>query len=108
MSWESIRCADRFATRDMLITFPNALAVDDSSAENPIRQIGELGHEQEGTLVTFSRGHLRGLLFRPTDGGEQVLIIPKTKHVPEGHARVIEASVNEAGGVIDLSDGSWL
>src|SRR5438309_8654323 len=92
----------------MLIAFPNVFAIDESGAENPIQQIGKLGVHQEGALVPFSRGHLRGFLFRPTDGGEQVLIIPKTRRVPDGHARVVEGPVNEAGGRVDLSNGRWL
>lgn len=92
----------------MLITFPNALAVDESRAGNPIRQIGELGIRREGGLATFARGRLQGVLFQPTGGGDQVLIIPRTKQIPGGSARIVQTTVSPAAGTADLSAESWL
>ncbi len=92
----------------MLIIFPNVLAVDESIAKNPIRQIGERGLCREGALARFAHGRLRGFLFQPTGGGEEVLIIPRSKQIPEGHVRVIKATVNATGGTANLSGGLWL
>jgi superfamily II DNA or RNA helicase len=92
----------------MLITFPNVLALDESRGDNPIRQIGELSLQRDGALAAFSRGHLRGSLFLPTDGSDQVLIIPKRRELPDGHPRVLQAPVDNAGAVVDLSEGVWL
>jgi superfamily II DNA or RNA helicase len=92
----------------MFITFPNVLAVDESRAGNSIRQIGEVGRRREGALATFAWGRLRGFLFQPTGDGGEVLIIPKSKQIPGGHVRIVQASVNAATGVADLSAGLWL
>ncbi len=92
----------------MLITFPNVLAIDELRAKNPIRQIGKLGLQLEGVLPTFSRGRLRGSLFQHTDSGEETLIIPKTKQMPDEHVRVLKATVDPEAKAADLSGGSWL
>ena len=92
----------------MLITFPNVLVVDESRAGNFIRQIGEHGLPREGALATFARGRLQGFIFQPTGGGEEVLIIPKTRQIPDGYARIVQATVHAGGGAADLSDGLWL
>ncbi len=90
----------------MLITLPNVLILDESRAANPIRQIGERGLRREGALATFARR--QGFLFQPTGGGDEVLIIPKTRQVPDAHVRIVQAIVNAAAGAADLSDGLWL
>ena len=92
----------------MIITFPNVLVIDESRAENSNRQIGERGIRREGALATFARGSLRGFLFQPTGGGEDVLIIPRTKQIPDGYVRIVQATVNATVGAADLSDGLWL
>jgi Type III restriction enzyme, res subunit len=92
----------------MFITFPNVLVVDELRAKNPIRQIGEPGLRREGTLMTFPHGNSRGFLFQPTGGGEEVLIIPRTKQIPDEHRRIVQATVNAAASSADLSNGLWL
>lgn len=92
----------------MFITFPNVLVVDELRADNSIRQIGELGLQQEGALPTYTRGRLRGFLFQPTGSGGKVLIISRNKQIPEGHERIVQATVDAAAGAADLSDGLWL
>jgi hypothetical protein len=92
----------------MLITFPNVLTVDESRAGNSIRQIGERGLRREGSLATFARGRLHGILFQPTGGGDQVLIIPKTRQIPGGYSRIVQTIVNPTSDAADFSDGSWL
>lgn len=85
----------------MFITFPNVLVINESRAGNSIRQIGECRLRQEGVFATFARGQLRGFLFQPTDGGEAVLIIPRTKKIPDGHVRIVQATVNATTDVAD-------
>lgn len=92
----------------MVITFPWVLAIDESRAGNLIRQIGEHEIRGEGALATFARRGLQGFIFQPTGGGEQVLIIPKTRQIPDGHVRVLQATVDAAAGATDLSNGLWL
>lgn len=92
----------------MHITFPNVLTVDELRAGNRIRQIGEPSVQTEGTLATFARGRLRGFLFHPAGSGEEVLVVRKTKQLPDNHARIVRATVAVADGVADLSDGDWL
>ncbi len=82
----------------MVVTLPDVLAVEELRAGNAIRQIGERGLERDGALGTFARGRLRGFLFQPAGGG-QVLIIPKTKQIPEGHPRVVQASLDATMGM---------
>jgi superfamily II DNA or RNA helicase len=91
----------------MHITLPDALAVEELRADNSVRQIGERSKPMEGSLATFVRGRLRGFLFRGIDGKE-VLIIPKTQQIPDGHSRVVQATIDPATEVADLSDGVWL
>lgn len=92
----------------MLVTLPNVLAVDQSIARNAIRQIGERGLRREGELPPFTRGRLQGFLFHPRGGTEEVLIIPKTKQIPDGHVRIIQATVTVVAGAADLSEGFWV
>lgn len=89
----------------MFVTLP---AVHESIARNPIRQIGERGVRREGALPAFSRGRLNGFLFQPTGAGDEVLILPKTKQIPDGHARIIQATVNVVAGAANISNGLWL
>jgi len=93
----------------MLLTFPGVFAIDVSSrTKNPIPQIGERELRRDGALVPFALGRLQGFLFQPTGGGEEVLIIPKTRQIPGGHVAVVQATVNAVGGAADLSDALWL
>jgi superfamily II DNA or RNA helicase len=92
---------------DMHIILPDVLIIDELRADNPVRQIGEPSKPVDGSLVTFARGRLRGFLFRAADGHD-VLIIPKTRQIPDGHPRVLQATIDPAAEVADLSDGIWL
>ncbi|OGP59816.1 MAG: hypothetical protein A2162_01495 [Deltaproteobacteria bacterium RBG_13_52_11b] len=92
----------------MIITFPNVLLIDESRAKNPIRQVGELGLPREGALATFTHRRLEGFIFQPAVGSEEILIIPKSRQIPEGHVRIIQATIDAAAGAADLSDGFWL
>lgn len=92
----------------MFITFPSVLKVDESIAENSVRQIGELGIRKEGQLPRFAHKNVRGFLFQPRDGGHEVLILPTGKATPQGHARILRADVNGSNSDLDLSTGKWL
>jgi len=92
----------------MHIIFPNLYTIDESRAKNHIRQIGQLTYRQEGTISTFTSGRLHGFLFIATESREEVLIVPNSKHIPDGHVRVIEAAVNTVSDSINLSGGSWM
>ena len=92
----------------MIINLPNVLLIDESRAKNPIRQVGELGFPLEGALTTFTRGHLEGFIFQPAGGSEEVLIIPKSRQLPEGHVRIIRATIDAEAGAADLSNRFWL
>ena len=85
----------------MLITLPNVLTVDESRAGNPVRQIGELGFQREGSLATFSRGRVHGFLFQPTGGDGEVLIIPTSRHFDE-HQRIVFGTVRAETEIADL------
>ena len=61
----------------------------------------------DGSLATFVRGRLRGFLFESVKG-EQVLIVPKTTEIPDGHPRIIQATIDPRAEAADLSDGAWL
>lgn len=92
----------------MLITFPSVFTVDELRAGNRIRQIGERTLQTEGTFSPFARGRLQGFLFRLSGGGEETLVIPKVKQLPDNHLRVIEATVPVAHDTVDLRNGTWL
>lgn len=92
----------------MFITFPNVLVIDESRAGNSIRQIGERGRRLEGALATFARPPLRGFLFQPTGDDNDVLIIPKTKQIPDGHVRIVQATINTVASDVVLPDGLWV
>src|SRR4030042_6432418 len=92
----------------MIIPFPNVLLIDESRAKNPLRQVGELGLPREGARATFTHRRLEGFIFQPAVGSEEILIIPKSRQIPEGHVRIIQATIDAAAGAADLSDGFWL
>ena len=91
----------------MLIIFPHVQSLDEERIGNKIRQIEELAPRLEGALATFTRGRLKGFLFRPQDG-EDVLILPKSGQIPDGYAQVLQATVDAQANRLDLSDGTWL
>jgi superfamily II DNA or RNA helicase len=94
----------------MIIILPNVYAIRESQARNPISQIGERGLRREGNISRFTGDRIQGFLFRTNDSGEEILIIPKTKHkhLPGGHQRILQATFDTAAGTADLSDGLWL
>ena len=91
----------------MFITFPDILAVDEERAGNRIRRIREPSPRLEGALATFTRGRVHGVLFRPAVGDE-VLILPNGRQIPDGYARVLQAVVETPSDPLDLSDATWL
>ena len=92
----------------MRVAFPNAFAIDEFIAGNRIRQVAELAAEREGILPSFANESARGYLFRPTDGGDDVLLIPQARRIPNGYQRVIRAVVDTGAQRIDLSAETWL
>jgi len=90
----------------MIIIFPPLLSLDEEIAGNPIRQFSQRTAAVDGTCAPFITGRLRGFLVRSDASGE-TLVVPKAKYVPNHHVRVIESSAVPAGGVIDLTDGTW-
>ncbi len=90
----------------MLITFPSVLAIDSTQSDNPIQQIGELRHQRDGNLATFTSGRIHGFVFQPGDPDE-VVILPVAKQLPDGHLRVLKASPDPAQPANDLSPGIW-
>lgn len=92
----------------MVIKLPSILAVNESIVGNSIQQIAESGCEREGSLPTFTRGRIIGFLFRPAEGNDEILIISKTKQIPDGYPRIIQATVNAERASVDISDGLWL
>lgn len=89
----------------MLLRLPPVFSVDELIANSPVRQIGQLAFQSEGRLASFTRGRLQGFLFQPTVG-DQILIIPKTRQIPEGYPRILQADINPEDPVIDA--GLWL
>jgi superfamily II DNA or RNA helicase len=90
----------------MLLTFPHVFGIDTQEADNPIQQIAELKHQQEGNLATFTSGRTAGTLFRP-DEPDQVLILASRRQVRDGFQRILIGSVNVAEASNDLSAGKW-
>ena len=92
----------------MLITLPRILSIDECHSGNAIRQIGESSRQLEGVLAPFSRGSLRGFLFQSQDDGEETLIVPKARQIPENHSRVIKAATADTNLDIAIRDGVWI
>ncbi len=92
----------------MLITFPNLLALEERTLNNPIRQIGEAARELEGTLTPYSWERVRGFLFRDQNDGTETLIFPRSKGLPQHHARVLEAAISDPNVSLDLREGKWI
>jgi superfamily II DNA or RNA helicase len=93
----------------MRVLFPDVLAIDHSLKGNPIQQVGEKGLYRDGALAPFTRGHLKGFLFQPTAGNDQVLIVPtKSKQLPDNYVRIVQGTVDPSAHEADLSRGVWL
>jgi hypothetical protein len=91
----------------MQITLAKVLALDEAKLGNRIRQIAELPTQAEGTLTTFTRDRLQGVLFRSIDGLETI-IIPKAKPIPLGIQRAVQAVAPLDAAALDLRDAAWL
>lgn len=96
----------------MHLKTPWVLAVDDSVKRNAIRQVAANTVSRTGTLTKISTEGVHGWLFKPSAGGETILIVPpKTRiaKVPHDYVRIVVANVADAGAdVIDLTGGAWL
>ena len=92
----------------MLITLPRILSLDERHSGNLIRQIGEGSRQLEGALPRFSRVSLNGFLFQSQVDGEETLIVPKARQIPEHHTRVIKAAIADVNSDIDIRNGTWI
>jgi len=92
----------------MLITFPNVWAVNERRSRNHIQQIAESRLQDEGSLIPFALGKVQGFLFRSEQSHEETLVIPKARPVGHNHARVIEATISNTHGSVDLRNAVWL
>ena len=92
----------------MLITLPRILSLDERRFGNPIQQIGECSRQLEGALTPFRRGRLQGFLFQSQDEGEETLIVPKARNIPENHSRAIKAAIADVDGAIDIRNSGWI
>src|SRR5580692_5599197 len=93
----------------MLVTFPAVFGIEYSLKGNPARQIAMDKFQREGMLAPFTRGRLGGFIFQPAAGDEEVLIVPpEAKRLPDGHLRILRATVGPNADALDLSNGTWL
>jgi superfamily II DNA or RNA helicase len=93
----------------MLVTFPAVFGIEYSLKGNPARQIAMDKFQREGMLAPFTRGRLQGSIFQPAVGDEEVLIVPpEAKRLPDGHLRILRATVGPNADALDLSNGTWL
>jgi len=93
----------------MVITFPAVYGIDYSIKGNPVRQIAVGRSQRDGVLAPFSRGKLKGFVFQPNVADQEVLIVShEARRLPDGHQRVLRATVNPDARALDLSDGTWL
>src|SRR6266446_6931589 len=100
--------SSRPTSSNLLITLPSVFAVDELRAGNRIRQIGERTHQIDGSVSPFARDRLAGFLFRSSASGEETLIVPKTKQLPENHLRIIQAELLSQHGTVTLNNPTWL
>src|SRR5690242_20001325 len=93
----------------MLITFPPVYGIDYSTKGNPARQIAVEKSQREGVLAPFTRGSLKAFVFQPGVVDEELLIVPpEAKRLPDGHVRILRATVDPNAQALDLSNGTWL
>lgn len=92
----------------MIITLPDFLSIDESIVRNPIRQLGEKGVKVEGAVIAFRTGRTHAFLFRPSDGGEEVVLLSKPARIPATHTRVLKAEIDPTAATADLSTSKWL
>jgi superfamily II DNA or RNA helicase len=91
----------------MLVSFPNILAIDELYNRNPIRQIAKRFVQIDGSMATFKRGKLNGLLFRPTVKAEEVLVVPNEKYISADDRQVVRAP-GASRDTSDLQNGTWI
>src|ERR1700730_18070642 len=93
-----------------MLTLPRVFALDERTRTgDPIRQLGDKPSRQSGSLIPYQHAQLRGLLFRPDDGSEDILFVPKNvKRLPDGYPRILLATLNLAERTADLTNASWL
>lgn len=92
----------------MEVVLPAALSINESFGKNTLRQIVERSLPYEGSLATYAKGRLKGHLFQPGSGDEPVLLIPRTRGLPDGHQRIVGARIERGTEPIDLSEAPWL
>jgi superfamily II DNA or RNA helicase len=92
----------------MQIKLPDLLTVDERIASNPVRQIGELGAERSGVLWPYTHKRVHGFTFLPSEDGDPILLVPKTRATFDGHARVLQAAIDDTSSTADLSGATWL
>src|SRR5262245_59524828 len=96
----------------MFLTIPYVLAVDESPAKNVFQQIAARAGTFEGTLSNFTSTRLRGWLFHPADGGDEILIVPsKTTpaRIPVAYTKVLRAEIDDGVAQrVDLAAADWL
>lgn len=91
----------------MLVRFPDVLDIDERLLGSPIRRVAEQGVSVDGTLVPFTRGKSKILLFTPVDGSGEIIVVPDEKHVLPGDTRVVLVPKLTAP-TPDLRRGTWL
>ena len=91
----------------MLVKFPDVLGIDEWLLESPIRRVAEQAISAGGTLVTFTRGKSKLLLFTPDDGGREIIVVPHAKHVQQEDTHVVLLP-KIAAPTPDLARGTWL
>ncbi|HEX7681041.1 MAG TPA: DEAD/DEAH box helicase family protein, partial [Thermoanaerobaculia bacterium] len=57
--------------------------------------------------MPFTRAKSKMLLFKPTDGSGEIIVVPDAKHVQQGDTRVVLLPKN-AVPTADLTRGTWL
>jgi superfamily II DNA or RNA helicase len=92
------------------LIIPSVFVVDEKTArKNRIQQLAERSRGIDGSVATFTRDRLKGLLFESSDGMETILIVPpKSKNLPENYATILGAEVDARNEELDVSNGIWL
>jgi superfamily II DNA or RNA helicase len=93
-----------------MLTLPRVFALDERTRTgDPIQQLGDKPSRKSGNLIAYQHAQLRGLVFHPDDGSEDILFVPKNaKRLPEGYPGILLASLDLAARTADLTKASWL
>ena len=90
----------------MAIELPSIPALSTSVLGSPITQLAVRHCCHEGTIAPFTKKGLSGLLLTGMSSAPEVLVVPpRTKALPDGHQRIIEAETSDAPGA--LKAGTW-